>query len=98
MKLRNKIRGAIFHGNPKTIFETAKAMTNRDGSLSDKEKFVVVDLIDALVGENLLDFSNSYLTEKALKVRENEDRLKIMAKEILLKAYNKIESIGQWEP
>jgi len=94
-KLSKRIKKAILKNNPKVIFETAKVLVNKSNTLSSKEKFIVVEMIDDLLGTTLLDLSNEYLVEKKTEFEDNDDVLLRTAKKYFMEAYKRVNNLWQ---
>ena len=62
---------------------------NKDGTLTIEEKHTVMNIIDDILGSNILDLQNSLVVERNLDKLE-DDILHRAAKKIFMKAYTKV--------
>ena len=85
----DRIKQAVIKNNPHALLEVARMLVNKDKTLSIQERHAVMDIVDTIIGSNILDLRNSLVVERSLD-KTQDDILHRVAKKIFKEAYDRV--------
>jgi len=89
MKLQERIKQAVIKNNPHALLEVARTLVNKDSTLSISERHTVMDIVDTIIGNNILDLQNSLVVERHID-KLPDDILYRVAKKAFKEAYDRV--------